>query len=172
MTLRPNSVVERVLDDPATHRVTGVRVIDAVSMREVDFRARVVFLCASTLESTRRLLNSRTRDFPAGLANSSGELGHNLMDHTMGQGARGVILGLEDRTYHGNRPNGGYIPRFRNVRTKHAAFVRGYAYQGEAYRQGWERSGAGFGTEFKRSLTTEQGPWVTSLEGYGEICDV
>ncbi len=168
MTLRPNSVAERILYDPATRRATGVRVIDAVTMRDIEFRARVIFLCASTLESTRLLLNSKTRDFPAGLANSSGELGHNLMDHTMGQGARGTIPGLETRTYHGNRPNGVYVPRFRNVKTKHSAFLRGYAYQGEAFRQGWERTGTGFGVEFKRNLTAEQGPWVMSLEGYGE----
>ena len=168
LTLRPHSVVERLLFDPATRRVTGVRVIDAISMREVEFRARVIFLCASTLESTRLLLNSKTWEFPTGLSNSSGELGHHLMDHTMGQGARGVIPGMENRTYHGNRPNGVYIPRFRNVTKKHPAFLRGYAYQGEAYRQGWERSVAGFGAEFKRTLTAEQGPWVMSLEGYGE----
>jgi choline dehydrogenase-like flavoprotein len=120
------------------------------------------------LESTRLLLLSRTREFPNGLANSSGVLGQNLMDHTMGQGARGVIRGFETKTYRGNRPNGVYIPRFQNVRTKHPDFVRGYAYQGEAYRQGWERTASGFGAAFKRSLVAEQGPWVLDLEGFGE----
>jgi choline dehydrogenase-like flavoprotein len=168
MTLRPYSVVERVLYDPATRRATGVRVIDASTRHSVEYQARLIFLCASTLESTRLLLNSTSRHFPTGLANSSGELGHHLMDHTMGQGARGTIEGFENRTYSGNRPNGVYIPRFRNVRTKHPAFLRGYGYQGEAFRQGWERGGAGFGADFKRSLIGEQGPWVLSFEGYGE----
>ena len=168
LTLRPHSVVERILYDPVRRRATGVRVIDALTHEVQEYRARVVFLCASTLESTRLLLNSATKEFPDGLANSSGTLGKNLMDHTMGQGARGVIPGYETRTYRGNRPNGVYIPRFQNVGTKHPDFLRGYAYQGEAYRQGWERDQSGFGTEFKRSLTHEQGPWILDLEGYGE----
>ncbi len=168
MTLRPNSVVERILYNPATRRATGVRVIDAITRHSVEYQARLIFVCASTLESTRLLLNSTSRQFPTGLANSSGELGHHLMDHTMGQGARGTIKGFENRTYSGNRPNGVYVPRFRNVKTKHPAFLRGYGYQGEAFRQGWERSSAGFGADFKRSLIGEQGPWVLSLEGYGE----
>ncbi len=168
LTLRPESVVDQILYDPATRRATGVRVIDATTRQVHEFRARVVFLCASALESTRLLLLSKPRDFPTGLANSSGVLGQNLMDHTMGQGARGVIPGFEHRTYFGNRPNGIYIPRFRNVKTKHPAFLRGYGYQGEAYRQGWERAGTGFGAEYKRALIGDQGPWMLSLEGYGE----
>lgn len=175
LTLRPNSVVERlVVGSPSAgsagraRRVTGVRVVDAVTRQVTEYQSRVVFLCASTLESTRLLLLSRSRDFPTGLANSSGVLGQNLMDHTMGQGARGVIPGFESKSYRGNRPNGIYIPRFQNVRTRHPDFVRGYAYQGEAYRQGWERTGAGFGETFKRSLVAEQGPWILDLEGFGE----
>jgi choline dehydrogenase-like flavoprotein len=168
LTLRPMSVVESVLYDATRHRVRGVRVIDAVTKTVTEYEARIVFLCASTLESTRLLLNSKSAAFPTGLANASGQLGRNLMDHTMGQGARGVIPGFDKRTYFGRRPNGVYIPRFRNVQEKHAGFLRGYAYQGEAYRQGWERMGAGFGAEFKRRLISEQGPWVLDLEGFGE----
>src|SRR2546430_13964274 len=92
-------------------------VIDAQTREPLEFHARVVFLCASALESTRILLNSATPRFPTGLANSSGELGKNVMDHCMGGGARGTIPGMEDRTVHGRRPNGIYVPRFRNVAT-------------------------------------------------------
>ena len=168
LTLRPNSVVAGLRFDSKTRRVTGVRVIDATSRAAMEFQGRIVFLCASTLESTRLLLLSRTSEFPNGLANSSGVLGKNLMDHTMGQGARGIVEGFESRTYRGNRPNGIYIPRFQNVRSRHPDFVRGYAYQGEAFRQGWERTGTGFGAEYKRTLLTEQGPWTLNLEGFGE----
>ncbi len=116
MTLRPNSVVVDVIYDAQNDRARGVRVIDAVTMEEMEFEGRVVFLCASTLESTRILLNSKSARFPDGLGNSSGELGHNLMDHTMQSGAIGLVPGLEDRAAYGNRPNGVYVPRFRQRR--------------------------------------------------------
>ncbi len=95
LTLRPYSVVHSLIFDPRTRKVTGVRVIDGQSHQALEFQGRVVFLCASALESTRILLHSRTTEFPNGLANASGELGHNLMDHTMGGGAAGRIPGNE-----------------------------------------------------------------------------
>ncbi len=168
MTLLPDSVVERVLYDARRRRVTGVRVIDARTRAVTEYHGRLVFLCASALESTRLLLNSAGPDFPAGLANSSGVLGRYLMDHTMGHGAVGRLEGFDDHTYHGNRPNGVYIPRFKNVRRKEPGFLRGFAYQGEAYREGWRRAGVGLGREYKRRLIGEQGPWMMSLEGFGE----
>src|SRR5213594_3404864 len=124
LTLRPYSVVHSVIYDAARGRAAGVRVIDAQTREPLEFRARVIFLCASTLESTRILLNSKTPRFATGLANSSGELGRNLMDHAMGGGANGAIPGMEDRTVHGNRPNGIYVPRFRNVKTPSPDFLR------------------------------------------------
>src|SRR5436309_7816045 len=111
LTLRPYSVVHSVIYDAARGRAAGVRVIDAQTREPLEFRARVIFLCASTLESTRILLNSKTPRFATGLANSSGELGRNLMDHTMGGGANGTIPGFEDRAPHGHRPNGIYVHR-------------------------------------------------------------
>jgi choline dehydrogenase-like flavoprotein len=114
-TLRPFSVVHSVLFDPATRRATGVRVIDANTRQVTEYRARVVFLCASTLESARILMNSATLEFPDGLANSSGVLGRYLMDHIMGGGANGVVPWLADRKTVGNARSGFYIPRFRNV---------------------------------------------------------
>ena len=82
-------MVHSLIFDPSTRKVTGVRVIDAQTKNAMEFKGKVVFLCASTLESTRIMLNSATAEFPNGLANSSGELGHNLMDHHMGGGAQG-----------------------------------------------------------------------------------
>ena len=169
LTLRPYSVVHSVIYDEQTDRAAGVRVIDGQTREPLEFRARIVFLCASTLESTRILLNSKTPRFPTGLANSSGVLGHHLMDHTMGGGANGTIPGMEDRTVHGNRPNGVYVPRFRNVKTPHPDFLRGYGFQGGGGRSGWGRAASqpGFGVELKRALRT-QGPWGFSLYGFGE----
>ena len=169
VTLRPYSVVHSVIYDEKKDRAVGVRVIDAQTREPLEFHARVVFLCASALESTRILLNSATPRFPTGLANSSGELGKNVMDHCMGGGARGTIPGMEDRTVHGRRPNGIYVPRFRNVATAHPDFLRGYGFQGGADREGWTRGEnlPGFGAEFKRTLRTPA-PWRFSFYGFGE----
>src|SRR5438034_2546763 len=169
LTLRPYSVVHSVIYDAARGRAAGVRVIDAQTREPLEFRARVIFLCASTLESTRILLNSKTPRFATGLANSSGELGRNLMDHTMGGGANGTIPGFEDRAPHGHRPNGIYVPRFRNVQSSQPGFLRGHGLQGGGGREGWDRvvSQPGFGRELKQALRTP-GPWHFSFYGFGE----
>ena len=169
MTLRPYSVVHSLGFDSKTRRATGVRVIDGKTKASIEFRARIVFLCASALESTRILLNSSTTEYPHGLGNSSGELGHNVMDHVMAAGAEAVIPGNEDRIPVGRRPNGIYIPRFRNVKTRHKEFLRGYGYEGAGYREGWERGvmQAGFGPDFKKSLS-RPGPWRFAIAGFGE----
>jgi choline dehydrogenase-like flavoprotein len=169
LTLRPHSVVHSLIYDAAKQKVTGVRVIDGQTKAALEFHGRIVFLNASTLESTRILLNSTTPEFPNGLANSSGQLGRNLMDHTMGGGATGRIPGNEDKIAMGRRPNGIYVPRFRNVKTKHPNFLRGYGFQGGGYRQSWERGNdlAGFGAEFKHMLS-KPGPWMFDFYGFGE----
>lgn len=169
MTLRPYSVVHSLSFDAKTRRGTGVRVIDAQSRATLEFHSKVVFLCASALESVRILLNSSTPEFPNGLANSSGELGHNLMDHTMAAGANGMIPGNEDHAEFGRRPNGIYMPRFRNVKTKHSQFLRGYGFQGGGYREGWDRgiTQVEFGPEFKKALC-RPGPWRFEFYGFGE----
>jgi choline dehydrogenase-like flavoprotein len=169
MTLRPFSVVHSVGFDSKTRRASSVRVIDAQTRATIEFRAKLIFLCASTLESVRILLNSSTPEFSNGLANSSGELGHNLMDHVKTGGADGTLPGLEDRHVVGRRPNGIYVPRFRNVKTRHPDFLRGYGFQGEGYREGWGRGigQTGFGAEFKKSLS-RPGPWQFTFYGYGE----
>ena len=169
MTLRPNSVVHSVSFDPKSRRAIGVRVIDAGTHRSLEFQGKVIFLCASALESARILLNSTTSEFPNGLANSSGELGHNLMDHVKGGGATAIIPGNENHVVIGRRPNGIYVPRFRNVKTNQKEFLRGYGFEGGGHREGWQRGilQTGFGADFKRSLS-EPGPWRFSFQGYGE----
>jgi choline dehydrogenase-like flavoprotein len=172
LTIVPDAVVHSVLYDEGTNRVTGVRVIDANTKEEREYRAKLVFVNASTLGTTRILLNSTSARFPNGLANSSGVLGQNLMDHHFQVGARGDIVGLKEHYYQGNRPNGIYIPRFRNLgddRTKRSDYIRGYGYQGGASRSGWGRGGAqpGFGVQLKRALR-EPGDWSMGITGFAE----
>lgn len=169
MMLRPFSVVHSIIFDPNSRRASGIRVIDGQTRAAMEFRAKVIFLCASTLESTRILLNSATTESPNGLGNSSGELGHNLMDHVKAGGASGFISGHENTIEVGRRPNGIYIPRFRNVKSKHPDFIRGYGFQGGAHREGWARGimQPGFGAEFKESLS-QPGPWRFNFGGFGE----
>jgi glucoside 3-dehydrogenase (cytochrome c) catalytic subunit len=169
LTIRPYSVVHSLNFDPKTRRVSGVRVIDAQTKNTMEFKGRIFFVNASALESTRILLNSTSLEFPNGLANSSGELGHNLMDHHMGAGASGTMPGHEDKMPFGNRPNGIYIPRFRNVKTKQKEFLRGYGYQGGGSREGWGRGMrmSGFGADFKNALK-KPGPWRMGIGGFGE----
>ena len=136
LTLRPNSIVQEIIYDAASGRATGVRIKDAVTGEQQEISARIIFCNASTVGTTAILLNSRSEAFPNGLGNSSGELGHNLMDHHYGMGASGILPGLEDTYYSGRKPTGFYIPRFTNIdeETKRADYLRGFGYQGEARR--------------------------------------
>jgi len=163
LTLRPFSIVRSLIYDRRTNRVTGVRIIDAQTKAEREYTARVVFLCASALESARILLNS-------GVANSSGQVGRNIMDHIKWGGASGEFDGWTDRREIGERPNGIYVPRFRNVTSRHPDFIRGYGFQGAADRSGWEAAlrAPGIGREYKAQLS-QLGPWTMSFWGYGEM---
>ncbi len=171
-TLRPNSIVHSIIYDKETNRAKGVRVIDRVTKETTEYYAKVIFLNASALGSTQIMLNSTSDAFPNGIANSSGVMGHYLMDHHFRVGASGTFEGYEDRYYKGNRPNGIYIPRFRNINdeTKHDEFIRGYGFQGRASRDSWGRGTSieGFGKEFKEKLR-EPGPWNFGMTAFGEI---
>jgi len=172
MTLRPYSVVHSVIYDEAQDRAVGVRVVDTVTKETIEYYGKLVFLCASALASTQILLNSTSPRFPNGLANSSGVLGHYLMDHHFRVGARGTMPGFEDRYYMGNRPSATYIPRFRNVspETMQADYIRGFHYSGGAGRASWGRGGRqrGIGEALKVSLR-DPGPWSMSVNGFGEM---
>ena len=170
LTLMPYTIARSLVLDERTNRVSGVLVVDARTRETREYTARVVFLCASALESARILLNSATSRHPDGLANSSGQVGRNVMDHIKWGGASGTCDGWSDRRTIGQRPNGIYVPRFRNVTTRHPAFIRGYGFQGGAGRAGWEASarGPGIGLAFKERLT-RLGPWTMSFGGFGEM---
>ena len=170
LTLLPYSIARHLVYDEQANRVTGVLVVDARTRETREYTARLVFLCASALESARILLNSATSRHPDGLANSSGQVGRNIMDHIKWGGASGTFDGWSDRQTIGQRPNGIYVPRFRNVTARHPDFIRGYGFQGGAGRAGWEAKARarGIGLAFKESLT-RPGPWTMSFGGFGEM---
>ncbi|MCC6283586.1 MAG: GMC family oxidoreductase [Saprospiraceae bacterium] len=171
LTIRPDSAVHSIIYDAKTGKATGVRTVDTVTHETTEFFARVIFLNASTLGSTAILLNSTSDRFPNGMGNDSGELGHNLMDHHYRLGAMGSYEGFEDQYYKGRRPNGIYIPRFRNLngQTKHPDFLRGYGYQGGGSRGNWGGgvNKEGMGADFKENLF-QPGGWGMTLVGFGE----
>jgi choline dehydrogenase-like flavoprotein len=172
LTLKPFSIATEVLYDRDRQRATGVRVLDAVTEQTTEYTARVVFICASTLNSTWLLMQSATDVWPEGLGSSSGELGHNLMDHHFRAGAEGFLVEeqLNDKYYYGNRPAGFYIPRFRNLFGEKREYLRGFGYQGSASRQGWSRAvrEAGVGGAFK-DRAAEPGAWQVGGLAFGEI---
>jgi choline dehydrogenase-like flavoprotein len=169
LTLRPFSIVTEVIYDKDTQKAKGVRVLDAETNKTYDYFAKVIFLNASALNSTWLLFNSATDVWPGGLGSSSGELGHNLMDHHFRCGANGTAEGFEDKYYYGRRANGIYVPRFRNLNGDKRDYIRGFGYQGGGSRQGWSRNVAelGIGAELKDELT-EPGQWTMGMTGFGE----
>jgi choline dehydrogenase-like flavoprotein len=170
LTVRPFSIVTRILYDKDTRKASGVEVLDAETMKTYEYKAKIVFLNASALNSTWVLLNSATDIWPEGLGSSSGQLGNNLMDHHLGVRVSGTVEGYEDKYYYGRRPNGIYIPRFRNVNGDKRDYLRGFGYQGSGSRGGWSRDVAELeiGLNLKESLT-EPGGWTMGMMAFGEI---
>jgi hypothetical protein len=155
MTLRPNSVVREILIDTNTGKAKGVRVIDQKTKQDYEYLGKTVMLCASTLESTRILMLSKSRQHPEGLGAASGALGHYLMDHMYQISAGGIVPMLKGMAYDysDGRANGVYVPRFRNLKDKQKDFIRGYGMQGGS-RMGYTFSHGkrtpGFGSELKK----------------------
>ena len=170
LTVRPWSIVTKIIYDKNTKKATGVEVLDAETSKTYEFHSKILFLNASALNSAWVLMNSATAIWPDGLGSSSGELGHNVMDHHYMLGAQGTIEGYEDKTTYGRRANGFYITRFANLYGDKRDFLRGYGYQGSASRQGWSREVAelNIGGDFKEALT-EPGEWSIGATGFGEI---
>ena len=172
MTLKPNSIVNEIIYDKNLRKATGVRVIDSNTKEVFDYKAKVIFLCASTVGSTSILMQSISERFPNGMGNDSGELGHNLMDHHFQVGADAIIEGIEEKYYIGRKPAGFYIPRFRNLggNTNKKNYTRGYGYQGDANRGGVSKNALelGYGSDFKR-LITKPGDWSIGMQAFGEI---
>ena len=169
LTVRPNSIVNSIIYDPKTKKAKGVLVIDPITNERIEFYAKVVFVCASAIGSTWILQNSRSAAHPEGLGAESGELGHNLMDHHFRNGGSGIVEGFDDKYYYGRRPNGTYMPRYRNLNGEKRDYIRGFGYQGGAGRGGWGGAAGGlsFGKEMKE-LATEPGQWRMSMGGFGE----
>ena len=171
LTIRPHSIVNSIVYDEAQGKAKGVRIIDAETKESIEFTAKIVFCNASALGTTFILLNSISNRFPNGLGNDSDQLGRNLMDHHYHVGASGEYDGLEDRYYNGRRPNGIYIPRFRNIndKTRRKEYLRGFGYQGGAGRAGWGRGidSGEFGADFKHKLF-KPGGWSLVVSGFGE----
>lgn len=170
LTVRPWSIVTKVLYDKDTKKATGVEVLDAETNKTIEYKAKIVFLNASTLNTTWIMLNSATDIWPGGLGSSSGSLGHNLMDHHLGVGAAGMVEGYEDKYYFGRRANGVYIPRYQNLNGDKRDYLRGFGYQGGGSRGGYSRSAedVALGIELKQVLS-EPGAWTMNIGGFGEI---
>lgn len=171
LTLLANKVVEKLIHNEDGSQISSVQVVDSQTRQREVYSAKVFFLCASTVASAQILLNSASTKHPQGLANKSGAVGRYLMDHAMVT-HMGLFVDDTDRYYQGNRPNGCYIPRFRNVggQDDDADFVRGYGFQASAVRTDWQASfnSTGFGADYKNSLTQPSPYWVWALGGFLE----
>ncbi|MGJ8694013.1 MAG: GMC oxidoreductase [Thalassotalea sp.] len=168
--IAPNSVVHSLIYDEKTNRVIGVRVIDNDDLSEREYFAKVIFVCASTIGSTQILMNSTSKKFPKGIGNSSGVLGHYLMDHNYNANAHGDIDGFEDEYYSGRRPTALYMPNFYYNNSNIRNFLRGYALSGGAYRENWQnlQHQDGLGVDYKNTLS-KPGKWKFGLSAQGEM---
>lgn len=170
LTLRPYSIVTRILYDKDQKKATGVEVLDAETNQTYEFKAKIVFVCASALNSAWVLMNSATDIWPDGLGSSSGELGHNVMDHHFRAGAKGRVEGFSDKYEYGRRPTGIYIPRFRNIYNDKRDYLRGFGYQGGAGRgRGVEVAEFTIGSELKDALSVPTDDWQINLTSFGEM---
>jgi choline dehydrogenase-like flavoprotein len=169
LTIRPYSIVQSLVYDEAKEKVTGVRIIDSETNEAIEYSSKIIFVNASTLSTTQILMNSKSSRFENGLGNDSGELGHNLMDHTYRVGAMGKVEGFDDKYYKGRRPNGIYIPRYVNIdeNSKSDKFVRGFGFQGEGFRGGNPANIESFGADYKDSIL-KPGPWEFFITGFAE----
>ncbi|MBC7979545.1 MAG: GMC family oxidoreductase [Armatimonadetes bacterium] len=167
LTLRTHAIVHSVIYDEETSKALGVRLIDELTKETTEYFAKIIFLNASTVASTAILMNSKSKRYPNGM-DESGSLGGYLMDHHLGVGAKGILETHADKIHFGRRPNGFYIPRYRNLSEKtNRNYIRGFGYQGSGMRQNWARPIEGFGADFKKELTSF-GPWGIGMGGFGE----
>ncbi|MBC8025868.1 MAG: GMC family oxidoreductase, partial [Steroidobacteraceae bacterium] len=170
MTLLANQIVYEIVYDQDLGRATGVRTIDAETGKTTEYYSKIVFLCASALGSAYVMLNSTSSRFPNGFGNDSGELGHNIMDHNKPGNSSAQVEGFLDVAYTGRRPNGFYIPRYRNVGKDKRNYLRGFGYQGRANRANFARfnESALIGDELKAAVR-DPGPWSLGMTAFGEI---
>ena len=168
LTLRPHSVVHSIIYDDKKEKVTGVRVIDAITKKTYDYFAKVVFLNAAALNSNLILLNSTSSRFPNGLGNDHGVLGKYVAFHNYRARASATFEGLLDSTTDGRSMTSAYLPRFRNLHKQETDFLRGYALTFGGGR-GNKTNTDGFGTELKDQLANKElGPWYVGAQMMGE----
>lgn len=170
LKLEDNKIVTRILYNKDTKKATGVEVLDAVTNKTIQYKSKIVFVCASAFNSTWVLMNSATDIWPDGLGSSGGELGHNVMDHHFRTGANGTVEGFSDKYYWGRRPTGIYIPRYRNVYEDKRDYVRGFGYQGGAGRgRGQQVAEFTIGADLKNALTEPNENWGINFLAFGEM---
>lgn len=172
LTLRPNSVVSEVLVGKDSGRARGVTFIDGENGRPYEAKAKAVVLAASTLESARLMLLSKSTLYPNGIGNSSGHVGHNFCEHIMGPGVTGLVKELVGKppTLDDGRPGGFYVPRFRNLSERLPNFIRGYGFEGGSGREMFPESvrRPGFGASYKKAVRDYGGAFI-SMGGFGEV---
>jgi choline dehydrogenase-like flavoprotein len=170
LTLRPFSIVTKILYNKDTKKATGVEIIDAETNQTYEFKSKIVFVCASALNSTWILMNSATDVWEGGLGSSSGELGHNVMDHHFRTGAGGIVEGFSDKYDYGRRPTGIYIPRYRNVYDDKRDYLRGFGYQGGAGRgRGVDIAEFTIGADLKDAMSIPKDNWSINITAFGEM---
>jgi choline dehydrogenase-like flavoprotein len=173
LTVRPNSTAYEVLVDRNTGKARGIAFLDSENRKSYEAKAKVVVVAASTLESARLLLLSRSPEHPNGIGNSSGHVGHNFCEHVMGPGITGLVKELVGKppTLDDGRPGGFYIPRFRNLKDREAGFIRGYGFEGNSGHSMFPAhvtETPGFGAEFKKTVRDHAGAFI-SMGGFGEV---
>jgi choline dehydrogenase-like flavoprotein len=173
VTLRTNATVYEVNVDPNTGKASGVSFIDSETKRTYKAKSKIVVLGASTLETARLLLLSKSRQHPNGIANSSNHVGHNFCEHIMGPGITGLVKNLvgKPRTLDDGHPGGFYVPRFRNLKTKNPKFIRGYGFEGGSgctMIPGNALSTPGFGAARKKRVRDEAGAFI-DMGAFGEV---
>ncbi|AOW21525.1 GMC oxidoreductase [Urechidicola croceus] len=171
MILRPNSIAHEIIYDEKSGLASGVKVIDTETKENFIFKGKTIMCCAAAVASTSILMQSKSKRFPNGLGNDSGELGHNLMDHHFKVGARASFEGHEDEYFKGRKPAGFFVPRFQNIdeKSKTNQFLRGYGMQGGAGRSSWQRGNneMSFGAQLKEQLL-KPGQWGIGINCFGE----
>ena len=173
LTMRPNSTVFEVTVDKNTGKATGVSFLDSETRKSYQAKAKTVIMAASTLESARLLLLSKSSLYPNGIGNSSGHVGHNFCEHMMGPSVAGFMKDLvgKQRTLDDGKPGSFYIPRFRNLDGPKSDFLRGYGYEGSSGTTmvpSTASSTPGFGEEYKRKVRDYAGAMI-EIGAFGEV---
>lgn len=173
LTMRPNSTVYEVTVDEGSGKASGVSFLDSDTRQSYRVKAKVVVLAASTLESARLMLLSKSSQYPNGIGNSSSHVGHNFCEHVMGPSVAGIMKELigKPRTLDDGRPGGFYVARFRNLTDRQPNFIRGYGFEGGSgcgMIPGTAYTSPGFGEEYKKHVRDYAGATI-SMGGFGEV---